>query len=120
MMGEHLIELDPEPDIIEAFSCFDEGDKGVVSVQEMRKWLGEYGDRMDDREVSKLGITDGLANQRPEADYRLNVCSAVLLQTDKDASTTLNSQKSCESMTARRNATTSLHCDMRGVGLGGP
>lgn len=52
MMGEHLIELDPEADILDAFSCFDEGDKGVVDVKEMRKWLGEMGDRMQDWEVS--------------------------------------------------------------------
>jgi myosin regulatory light chain 12 len=52
MMGEHLLELDPEEDIVDAFSCFDEGDKGVVDVKEMRKFLGELGDRMEDWEVS--------------------------------------------------------------------
>jgi myosin regulatory light chain 12 len=51
MMGEHLLELDPEEDIVDAFSCFDEGDKGVVDVKEMRKFLGELGDRMEDWEV---------------------------------------------------------------------
>ena len=51
-MGEHLIELDPEADVLEALACFAAGDKGVVQVAEMRKWLGELGDRMDDREVS--------------------------------------------------------------------
>jgi myosin regulatory light chain 12 len=54
MMGEHLLELDPEEDIVDAFSCFDEGDKGVVDVKEMRKFLGELGDRMEDWEVSPL------------------------------------------------------------------
>jgi myosin regulatory light chain 12 len=52
MMGEHLLELDPEAELVEAFACFDEGDKGVVQVSEMRKWLGELGDRMEDWEVS--------------------------------------------------------------------
>jgi len=52
MMGEHLLELDPEEDIVDAFSCFDDGDKGVVDVKEMRKFLGELGDRMEDWEVS--------------------------------------------------------------------
>jgi Ca2+-binding EF-hand superfamily protein len=52
MMGEHLLELDPEEDIVDAFSCFDEGDRGVVDVKEMRKFLGELGDRMEDWEVS--------------------------------------------------------------------
>ena len=51
MMGEHLLELDPEHELLEAFACFDEGDKGVVQVSEMRRWLGELGDRMDDKEV---------------------------------------------------------------------
>jgi myosin regulatory light chain 12 len=55
MMGEHLLELDPEHDILEAFACFDEGDKGWVDVREMRKWLSELGDRMTDKEVSLYG-----------------------------------------------------------------
>jgi myosin regulatory light chain 12 len=54
MMGEHLLELDPEEDIVDAFSCFDDGDKGVVDIKEMRKHLGELGDRMEDWEVSLL------------------------------------------------------------------
>jgi len=51
MMGEHLLELDPEEEIVESFACFDEGDKGFVDVKEMRKHLGELGDRMEDWEV---------------------------------------------------------------------
>jgi len=58
MMGEHLLELDPEEDIVDAFSCFDDGDKGVVDVKEMRKFLGELGDRMEDWEVSLAGPGD--------------------------------------------------------------
>ena len=54
MMGEHLLELDPEEDIVDAFSCFDDGDKGFVDVKEMRKYLGELGDRMEDWEVSPI------------------------------------------------------------------
>jgi len=57
MMGEHLLELDPEADVLGAFACFDEGDKGLVPVSEMRKWLGELGDRMDDREVRSVSLT---------------------------------------------------------------
>lgn len=51
MMGEHLLELDPEADMLEAFACFDENDEGKVKVEEMRKWLSEVGDRMDSQEV---------------------------------------------------------------------
>ncbi|ORX38536.1 putative myosin, light chain 2, 20 kDa [Kockovaella imperatae] len=54
MMGEHLLELDHEQEIVDAFACFDEGDKGVVQVSEMRKWLGELGDRMEDWEIERL------------------------------------------------------------------
>lgn len=52
MMGEHLLELDPEEEMVEAFACFDDGDKGYVDIKEMRKHLGEMGDRMEDWEVS--------------------------------------------------------------------
>jgi hypothetical protein len=77
MMGEHLLELDPEEDIVEAFSCFDDGDKGVVDVKEMRKHLGELGDRMEDWEVGHpsfsaiCGVTPSLftcSRMRFEAD----------------------------------------------------
>lgn len=57
MMGEHLIELDPEHDILEAFACFDEGDKGWVDVKEMKKWLSELGDRMQEQEVRTFTIS---------------------------------------------------------------
>jgi hypothetical protein len=57
MMGEHLLELDTEAELVEAFACFDEGDKGVVQVSEMRKCLGELGDRMEDWEVSQVPRT---------------------------------------------------------------
>ncbi|KAK4688580.1 hypothetical protein P7C73_g1519, partial [Tremellales sp. Uapishka_1] len=54
MMGEHLLELDPEHDLVEAFACFDDGDKGVVDIKEMRRHLGEIGDRMEDWEIERL------------------------------------------------------------------
>ncbi|WVQ81872.1 hypothetical protein IAT38_003999 [Cryptococcus sp. DSM 104549] len=54
MMGEHLLQLDPEQDLVDAFACFDDGDKGWVDVKEMRKWLGDIGDRMEDWEIERL------------------------------------------------------------------
>lgn len=51
MMSERLFEFDPEPELIEAFESFDEDDSGVVKVEDMRKWLSEMADRMDQREV---------------------------------------------------------------------
>lgn len=68
MMGEHLLELDPEHDLLEAFACFDEGDKGWVDVKEMRKWLNELGDRMNEQEVGAPSVmsdrSDGSIVQR--------------------------------------------------------
>ncbi|WWC63283.1 uncharacterized protein I303_105883 [Kwoniella dejecticola CBS 10117] len=54
MMGEHLIQLDNEKELIDAFACFDEGDKGWVDVKEVRKWLAEMGDRMNEEEIERL------------------------------------------------------------------
>ncbi|KAJ7193384.1 hypothetical protein GGX14DRAFT_478783, partial [Mycena pura] len=51
MMSERLFEFDTEVELIHAFESFDEADAGVVRVEEMRKWLGEYGERMGEREV---------------------------------------------------------------------
>lgn len=52
MMSERLFEFDTEAELIEAFESFDENDKGTVKVDEMRKWLSEFGERMDMQEVS--------------------------------------------------------------------
>lgn len=51
LMGEHLCDFDTEAELLGAFECFDEGDTGVVKVDEMRKWLVDVGERMDQREV---------------------------------------------------------------------
>ena len=51
MMGEQLIELDKEEELVEAFACFDDGDKGVVDTNELGRWLSEMGDRMSQAEV---------------------------------------------------------------------
>lgn len=54
MMSERLFEFDTEAELIEAFESFDEGDTGTVKVDEMRKWLSEFGERMDVAEVRCL------------------------------------------------------------------
>jgi len=54
MMSERLFEFDPEVELIEAFESFDEGDTGMVKVEEMRKWLSEVGERMDQREIDRF------------------------------------------------------------------
>ena len=54
MMSEHLFEFDTEAELLEAFSSFDESDSGTVKCDEMRKWLSETGDRMNQAEVCQL------------------------------------------------------------------
>lgn len=56
MMGEHLFEFDTEAELIEAFESFDEGDTGFVKCDEIRRWLSEVGERMDQEEVRYLFV----------------------------------------------------------------
>jgi myosin regulatory light chain 12 len=51
MMSERLFEFDTEAELLEAFESFDENDTGMIKVEEMRKWLSEVGEGMDEREV---------------------------------------------------------------------
>lgn len=54
MMSERLFEFDTESELIEALESFDENDTGLIKVEEMRKWLGEVGERMDEREIERF------------------------------------------------------------------
>ncbi|EIM92251.1 EF-hand [Stereum hirsutum FP-91666 SS1] len=54
MMSEHLIDFDTETELIDAFACFDEGDTGMVKGDEIRKWLSDTGDRMDQKEIDRF------------------------------------------------------------------
>ena len=56
MMGEHLYDFDTEQELLEAFECFDENDSGFVKCDEIRKWLGDVGERMDQKEVRVGGL----------------------------------------------------------------
>jgi myosin regulatory light chain 12 len=62
--ADHLLELDPESDMREAFECFDEGDKGIINGQELRKWLGSVGDRMSDDEARRPAVASQLKTDR--------------------------------------------------------
>ena len=55
MMGEHLYDFDTEQELLEAFECFDENDSGFVKCDEIRRWLGDVGERMDPKEVRPRG-----------------------------------------------------------------
>ncbi|KAF8516703.1 hypothetical protein BU17DRAFT_50636 [Hysterangium stoloniferum] len=54
MMGEHLFDFDTEAELIEAFESFDENDTGMVKCDEVRRWLSEVGERMDQNEIDRL------------------------------------------------------------------
>ncbi|KAH7885983.1 EF-hand [Phlebopus sp. FC_14] len=64
MMGERLFHFDPEPDLKEAFECFDEADSGFVNVDEMRKWMSEVGERMDHHQARLIPHRQGNFNYR--------------------------------------------------------
>ena len=51
MMSERLVQFDPEVELKEAFECFDEADTGTVKADELRKWMSDVGERMDQQEV---------------------------------------------------------------------
>lgn len=52
MFSDHLLSLDPEDELSEAFAAFDETDSGVVPVSQMRVFLSTLGDQMSEDEVS--------------------------------------------------------------------
>ncbi|KIY51250.1 calcium-binding EF-hand domain-containing protein [Fistulina hepatica ATCC 64428] len=54
MMSERLFEFDTEPELLEAFESFDEGDTGTVKVEELRKWLSEVSERMEPHEIDRF------------------------------------------------------------------
>jgi len=71
MMAEHMSELDTENELLNAFSCFDEEDKGKISTDELRKWLSEFGDRMSQDEIDRLLSPPFTDRARKTFDYRL-------------------------------------------------
>ncbi|KAI9570391.1 hypothetical protein HD554DRAFT_2018973 [Boletus coccyginus] len=51
MMTQRLSEFGPDAELTEAFECFDETDSGTVKADELRKWMRDVGERMDQQEV---------------------------------------------------------------------
>lgn len=95
MMGERLLHLDPEHDLLEAFACFDDGDKGYVEIAEVRKHLAEMGDHMDEDEVCFF--------ETWLLTFRLSVSSRARLRVAA-GSTISSGQRSFVSMTERQSA----------------
>ncbi|KAG7098969.1 hypothetical protein E1B28_000856 [Marasmius oreades] len=69
MMSERLFEFDTEPELLDAFACFDENDQGTVNVNDLRKYLKEMGDRMDDREIDKF-LKGSFTDRQGNFNYR--------------------------------------------------
>lgn len=69
MMSEKLLELDPEAELLEAFECFDEDDKGVIDGKELREWLATVGDKMSNEEIDKL-LSPPFADRHGTFNYR--------------------------------------------------
>ncbi|KAG6879868.1 hypothetical protein C0992_010537 [Termitomyces sp. T32_za158] len=69
MMSERLFEFDTEKQLLEAFESFDENDTGVVKVDEMRKWLREVGERMDEDEIGRL-LEGSFSDRQGNFNYR--------------------------------------------------
>ncbi|KAG5720452.1 putative myosin regulatory light chain, partial [Termitomyces sp. T112] len=69
MMSERLFEFDTEKELLEAFESFDENDTGMVKVAEMRKWLGEVGERMDKDEIERL-LEGSFSDRQGQFHYR--------------------------------------------------
>ncbi|KAL4069789.1 hypothetical protein V8B97DRAFT_1969271 [Scleroderma yunnanense] len=69
MMSERLFEFDTETELREAFECFDEGDTGSVKVDEMRKWMSEVGERMDQHEIDKF-LKSSFSDRQGNFNYR--------------------------------------------------
>ncbi|KAJ6621099.1 hypothetical protein B0H10DRAFT_1790424 [Mycena sp. CBHHK59/15] len=69
MMSERLFEFDTEAELLEAFSSFDEDDSGMVKVEEMRKWLSEVAERMDEREIDKF-LKGAFTDRQGNFNYR--------------------------------------------------
>ncbi|TNY19946.1 hypothetical protein DMC30DRAFT_422035 [Rhodotorula diobovata] len=71
LLASHLAPLDPEPDMLEAFACFDENNCGTCDAGEVRAWLKRTGDRMSDEEVDKLLHPPFLDRKTNQFNYRL-------------------------------------------------
>uniref|UniRef100_U5EWN4 Putative myosin regulatory light chain ef-hand protein superfamily n=1 Tax=Corethrella appendiculata TaxID=1370023 RepID=U5EWN4_9DIPT len=54
LFGERLQGTDPEDVIKNAFGCFDEENKGVISEDRLRELLTSMGDRFSDEDVDEM------------------------------------------------------------------
>jgi len=85
MMGEHLLELDPPDEMLEAFACFDETDDGTIRTKELRYWLGEVGDKMTEEEIDRLLSPPFTDRQSTLFSYREFVKQLSVMDADEEA-----------------------------------
>ena len=99
MFSEHLLALDPEPEQLEAFACFDPNDTGLITGSELRKWLGTEGEKMSQAEVglSRSSCRPSLE----EGVHRSTLSSHRPLRIKKEISTTGILSKRCRFTTPK-------------------
>lgn len=49
MFCQHLLPFSTEQEMVDAFGCWDEGDEGVLDIEEYRKWQREWGTGSDEQ-----------------------------------------------------------------------
>jgi len=69
LMAELLLELDPEPELVEAFATFDQLDVGVLDADKLRKVLQSEGDRLTEAEATGL-LSAPFVDKRGDLKYR--------------------------------------------------
>ncbi|CAD6569332.1 MAG: hypothetical protein CYPHOPRED_003288 [Cyphobasidiales sp. Tagirdzhanova-0007] len=56
LFSDHLLTLDLEDELLEAFACFDEQDTGYVPVNKMRGFLASLGNKMSEEDASHFSV----------------------------------------------------------------
>ncbi|GAA6019142.1 hypothetical protein JCM10207_006556 [Rhodosporidiobolus poonsookiae] len=83
LMASHLSPLDPEPDLVDAFASFDEGNTGFVKAEEVREGLKSLGDRLTDEEIDRFLHPPFLDPRTGLFNYRA-FCSTLRVTDDAD------------------------------------
>ncbi|CEQ40502.1 SPOSA6832_02115, partial [Sporobolomyces salmonicolor] len=85
LMASHLSTLDTEPELLEAFGSFDEGNTGFVKVGELRECLKSGAGGMSDNEIDRL-LHAPFVDRRGLFNYRLFCSTLRVTDGDDDGS----------------------------------
>ncbi|GAA6029564.1 hypothetical protein JCM8097_000940 [Rhodosporidiobolus ruineniae] len=71
LLAQHLSSFDPEPDLLEAFASFDEGNTGFVKAEEVRPFLRDLGpEALSEDEIARFLSPPFLDARTGLFDYR--------------------------------------------------